>query len=265
MPQAWRGSRGDKVAGGIRKVVGSDTLREYRVSKSKILSGLQCPKRLWLEVHRPELVSWDAKALMAFRVGHDVGAVAQRLYPDGILIEAPDGDLARAIDATRHALAGRRALFEATFSAGGALVRVDVLAPAARGRWHLIEVKAATRPKPVYYRDCAIQAWVLAQCGIRLASVQLACVDNTFVYPGGEDYRGLLQHIEVTRDIEPLLPEVPRWIADLSRMLGGEQPAIATGPHCRDPYACPFIGHCSPLATGYPVTTLINGGRLVSS
>jgi hypothetical protein len=234
----------------------------YRVSKSKILSGLQCHKRLWLEVHRPELLHWDPMTEMAFRVGHQVGAVAQRLYPDGILIEPPDGDLATAIMLTKEWLRERRPLFEATFSAGGALVRVDILEPARDGRWNLVEVKSATRPKPVYYQDCAIQAWVLQQSGIELARVQLAHIDNSFVYPSGGDYRGLLRRVDFTREIQPLLADVPAVIDPLSRMLAGEQPQIAMGAQCKQPYACPFIEHCSPPATAYPVSTLIGGGRL---
>ncbi len=73
------------------------------LSKSKILSFRQCPKRLWLEIHRPELqeVSDDTQA--SFDVGHKVNEVARRLFnPQGtgqlidVKTEGYDAALARS-------------------------------------------------------------------------------------------------------------------------------------------------------------------------
>ena len=49
------------------------------LSKSRLLAYRQCPKRLWLQVHRPELQEVSGEAAMAFGHGHTVGAVAQAL------------------------------------------------------------------------------------------------------------------------------------------------------------------------------------------
>ena len=54
------------------------------ISKSRYLAGLQCPKRLWLEIHRYDLkdeVDQDTQAV--FDQGQAVGELAQLLYPDG--------------------------------------------------------------------------------------------------------------------------------------------------------------------------------------
>ncbi len=32
---------------------------KVRLSKSKYMAGRQCEKRLWLEIHRPDLIEWD--------------------------------------------------------------------------------------------------------------------------------------------------------------------------------------------------------------
>ena len=45
-------------------------------SKSKLLALRQCPKRLWLEVHRPELRDDSAATQASFQVGD----VARRIY-----------------------------------------------------------------------------------------------------------------------------------------------------------------------------------------
>ena len=59
---------------------------EYHLSKTKILSGWQCRKRLWLEVHDPDKAEVSPATERAFRVGHEVGEIARRLVPGGILI-----------------------------------------------------------------------------------------------------------------------------------------------------------------------------------
>ncbi len=47
------------------------------LSKSRLISAWQCPKRLYLEKFRPELaeITDDMEAL--FAMGHEVGAIAQ--------------------------------------------------------------------------------------------------------------------------------------------------------------------------------------------
>ncbi len=44
-----------------------------RLSKSRIIAWRQCPKRLWLEVNRPELVAYPPATQRRFDMGHQVG------------------------------------------------------------------------------------------------------------------------------------------------------------------------------------------------
>ena len=44
-----------------------------RLSKSRILSALQCPRKAHLEAHRPDLAQYSAQTLTAFATGHEVG------------------------------------------------------------------------------------------------------------------------------------------------------------------------------------------------
>lgn len=91
-------------------------MSQHRLSKSRILAGLQCPKRLYLQVHHPELAQDSASAKQSFSMGHQLGAVAQDLHPGGILI-CHDDSLNEAINETRELLANSapEILFEATF------------------------------------------------------------------------------------------------------------------------------------------------------
>ena len=246
---------------GIKKVA------PRNLSKSKILAGLQCPRRLYLEVYHPELIEFSAGTEARFKAGHQVGALAQALFPDGILIEharAPGKALRETSERLKSA--GDITLFEPAFQAGGAYFRADILRQ-SRGEWHLIEVKSTTEVKDYHRTDVATQSWVLEQQGIRPKHIQLAHIDNSFVYPGGGDYRGLFAFADLSADIQPLEPLVPQWIGQFKTMLAGAEPTIATGKQCIKPVECPFRNHCAPAdqQPEYPITLLPRGGKTVEA
>ena len=60
--------------------------KRYFLSKSKPNAYHQCAKRLWLEVHRKDLVEISPATQRKFDVGHQVGEVARAEHPDGVLI-----------------------------------------------------------------------------------------------------------------------------------------------------------------------------------
>jgi hypothetical protein len=218
----------------------------HGLSKSRVLAHLQCPRRLWLQVHRPELVEYDSGTKARFAAGARVGEVARGFYPDGTLIDAPD--LAQALDDTARLLDGPPGpLFEATLQADGVLVQADLLWPDGNGRWGLTEVKSSTSVKDYHYLDAAVQARIARAAGIKLSRVEIAHVDNRFVYPGDGDYDGLLTRADVTDAIAPLEAEVPAWISAARATLDGDDPETPPGDHCHDPYDCPFLGHCVPF------------------
>ena len=60
----------------------------YRLSKSRYLSGLQCHKRLYLEIHAPALAtSPDAATQAILAMGMEVGELARRRFPGGRLVK----------------------------------------------------------------------------------------------------------------------------------------------------------------------------------
>ncbi len=221
------------------------------LSKSKILACRQCHKRLWLEIHQPELRD-DSAAAAAFAIGHQVGDVARQLYdPQGIgtLIDIGELGHAAALEKSAQLLAESDApIFEAGLCAEGGLAYADVMLPDhAEGerRWKMIEVKSATKVKDYYRDDIAIQAYLAHAAGIPLSSVSLAHIDNTFVYRGGGDYQGLLKESDLTEEARGRREEVKGWIAQAQEVVAWtEEPDIATGPHCTTPYACGFHHYC---------------------
>ena len=53
----------------------------YKLSKSRLMQHRQCPRRLWLFTHLPELAEDDLNAQAAMASGTNVGEVAHTLYP----------------------------------------------------------------------------------------------------------------------------------------------------------------------------------------
>jgi hypothetical protein len=48
-------------------------------TKSKLIAYRQCPKRLWLEIHHPELRADNASTQAVFATVHKVGELAQSI------------------------------------------------------------------------------------------------------------------------------------------------------------------------------------------
>ncbi len=234
------------------------------LSKSRLMAHRQCPKRLWMAIYKTELTD-ESGAQSAFAFGNEIGEVAQRLHPRGHLIEGDD--LSEALKATTVCLEERprKPLFEATFNFHHTLIRADLLLPMRTG-YRLVEVKASTRVKPHYIEDIAIQAWVMEQAGVRLRRLELAHVNNRFVYPGNADYRGLLNYVDVASEVRPLMDEVGDWVDAARETLAGTKPDIKPGSQCTDPYPCPFMAYCRPAAEdGYPLSDLPRGGKVVET
>ena len=87
-----------------------------RLSKSKMISGLQCPRRLWLEIHQPESAeAYSEGTERRFNAGHRVNEVVHGLMPHGYLID-DETSLSDALVITDQHLREQpeRPLFEAT-------------------------------------------------------------------------------------------------------------------------------------------------------
>ena len=233
-----------------------------RLSKSKLVAYRQCPKRLWLQTYRRELAQQSEAVENRRAQGNLVGAAAQRLHPQGRLI-GHVFDLASALRETEEALAqpGDLTLFEPALRSDDVLVRADVLIR-REGRYRMIEVKASTKVKDSHFTDAAIQTWVARGAGLDIEQVELAHIDNRFVYPGSDDYRGLFAHADMTAAVEPLQAHIPVWVDGAQRDLAGPMPEIAVGKQCHDPFQCEFLAFCAPEDVAFPVELLPNSSRL---
>jgi hypothetical protein len=211
-------------------------------------------KRLWIEEFAPELLAaGSATQSQLFAQGSEVGRLARTRFAHGRLI----GGVGRgALAATQKALAaGESCLFEAAFVHEDVYVRCDIMERRPDGTWRLIEVKSTTRVKAYQLHDLAVQQWVLAGQGIKVAEVLLMHLNNrTCVYPRLE---ALFTTVDVTKAVARLLKRVARNVAALQGgMAQPVMPKISIGTHCLMPFVCPARGFCWQHVPAHSVFTI---------
>lgn len=221
---------------------------KWTLSKSRILGYLQCPKRLYLEVHHRELVEYSASSERLFRIGDEVGKLAQEfLMPGGILIDYDPG-LRKAVATTQNYLSDLLdiTLYEATIQTQNVQIRADLLSKKKDviDVIDVVEVKSSTSVKEQYLVDCAIRYWVMDEAGYRPTKINIAHINNQFVYQGDENYARLFEVVDITEDIGEHVGLVPEWISQANAILAGDLPEVKLGDQCTKPYDCPFIAHC---------------------
>lgn len=232
--------------------------KKPNLSKSKLISAWQCPKKLHLEKHHPDLGVVTPQMESLFATGHQVGAISQQLYGTADSVEIPfNRNIGAMLAETRRLIDGGAdfPIFEATFRCENVLVRVDVLIPDGDG-WRAIEVKASTSVKDYHVLDCAIQDWVMRNSGLPLKSISLAHVNNRFVYGGDGNYHGLLELVDLTDEVRTVEPAVIDMIAGARDAILGYFPEVRVGAQCNKPYDCQFQDHCWPSDAEYPIRGL---------
>jgi len=226
------------------------------LSKSRLISAWQCPKKLHLEKHHKELGVISSQMEALFAGGNQVGDIAQQLYGTDDAVEIAFNFKTMVAKTRRLVEDGADfPIFEASFRHENVLIRADVMIPEGDG-WHVIEVKASTSVKDYHVLDCAIQDWVLRGSGINVLSISLAHINNQFVYAGDGNYDGLLLKNDLTEDVRAMEYTVLELVAKAREAVSGPMPVVDVGAHCNKPYECQFISHCWPMDAEYPVTGL---------
>jgi hypothetical protein len=215
------------------------------LSKTRFMSGLQCPKNLYLSVFNKELATpTDFATQKRFDEGKLVGLEAQKRFPGGVLVDVPYYAPEKAVKKTDELIKqGATTLYEPVFIFNDLLVRIDILhRETPTSPWQIIEVKSSTRVKDEHLIDLAIQYYVLKQSNINVQVGHLMFINNTCLYPNLEN---LFVIEEKTEKLEPLFPVIEENLAKFKILLTQPSaPEVEIGPQCTAPYECSFKAHC---------------------
>lgn len=220
-----------------------------KLSKSRFVAGVQCPKRLYWQVHERKLAAEpDAADLAVIEQGREVGLLTRQMFPGGVAVESRNGE--QAIRTTRELIRNPEvpAIFEAALEYRNVFVRVDVLERRRDRRWRLVEVKSSTDVRDHHLEDVAIQYRVATGVGLDLAACSLAHINRDYVYQGGSiEPQAFFKIVDLTRKAVKSQSEIVRQIGSEFRMLSKPvAPQIAPGQQCSRPIICEFFDQCNP-------------------
>jgi len=231
------------------------------LSKSNYLKGMQCKKALFLHLNAPEIkAELTGEQEARFSAGHQVGKLAQDLFPGGV--DASRGDFYNVPASVAYTSAlisqGQKVIYEACFMVNDCFCYLDILVKDDVG-WKAYEVKGSTEVKEYQYQDAAFQYFVITGSGLPLQDMCIVHVNNQYVRQGDLEVEKLFAIRSVLGTILPLQPEIPGRVAELlTLMKGAQEPVIDIGPHCSDPFPCDFHNHCWHHVPEYSVFNILN-------
>ena len=131
----------------------------YTLTKTKILSGLQCHKKLWFDFHQQ--MHNDSHSI---HIGNRFGEEVKKKYKEGYeKFKDYTGFFDNnKVKGTKEAISSNdiNVIFEGAFIYLDTSVRADVLIRIENG-WQLLEAKSSTKCKVEYMEDIAIQSCII--------------------------------------------------------------------------------------------------------
>ncbi len=218
------------------------------LTKSRYTAGLQCLRRLWLNVHEP--ITWDEpESGSSEDIGIEIGRMAHLLFPGGVVVQEKPWEHAAAVVRTAALMADRSvtAIFEAAFEHDGVRIRVDVLERRARGYWGMYEVKSSGGVKDHHYDDVAVQLYVLRGSGIRLSSAEILHVNKDYVRGRkGISWPKFFSRADVKTEAKRRLDGIETRLKKQRTCLSRRQaPAVEPEAHCHAPFSCEHWDRCT--------------------
>ena len=231
--------------------------RDIMLSKSKYCAFLECPKKLWLRVNKPELeeISDDDRERM--KNGNAIGDLAMSYFGDFTEVTTlkDDGrlDLGAMIEKTDALIkSGCNVICEASFSYNGSYCAVDILKKEDDG-YSIYEVKSSKvkdksseekKALEKYSNDIAYQKYVLEKSGIKVVGTYLVRISHDYVFDGELDIHSFFKVDDVCDLVEKNVKKVENGINEAIAVLNDsdfdERDCI-----CKECCDCGFFGHCS--------------------
>jgi hypothetical protein len=232
----------------LEQAINEIQTRTYRLSKSRYVTGLRCPKILWLDKNKPELKAEETNTA-AFEIGNKVGELARSYFGEHSLVPySEDKSLMIAeterLLKTAKTICGAYAICEASFSHNGHFCSVDILTVDNNGL-HIIEVKSATSVKDHYIDDMAFQYYVLTSCGLTVSKVSLMHINGHYERSGSLEINKLFTLADCTKEVIEKQKELEaniQLIGDTALM--DEEPKTIMDNGCFEYNGCPYYSYC---------------------
>ncbi|MFA7290062.1 MAG: DUF2779 domain-containing protein [Melioribacteraceae bacterium] len=221
--------------------------KDFSLSKSSYIKGLQCEKQLYLYKHSYDLQDKITEMQLAiYRKGTSAGILAQSLFPNGIDASSSSHfQYKEGIEKTYQLMQNQnQTIYEATFLYNGIVVIADIIVKQG-DTINVYEVKSSTSITNVIINDAAIQYHVITNSGYRVNDFFIIHINKNYMLENELDINSLFVNKSVKQKIKSLQKNVRNNIIHFNELLTQpEAPQISIGPHCTTPYQCSFIGTC---------------------
>jgi hypothetical protein len=217
----------------------------YSLTKTLILSGIQCEKKLWFDLN--DKIKLKDKAI--FRSGNRFNDVVRKNYGEGLDL-SDEKEHQIVIERTKEAIQSDNinVIYEAGFLFKKTFIRADVLIK-KDNQWTMLEAKASTSVKDINISDLAIQSFIVKKLGLDVICNKIIHINKEFIYKGNENYKDLIVEVDITKEVLAEENEVENLIDKFLPLKKSNCPKKETGPHCKDPYPCHYLDRCSPPET----------------
>lgn len=212
------------------------------ITKTDFMRGMQCPKMLWLDKHKPSLRIIPREVQEKLDAGNEFGDRAMAMFGpyEEMTVYRPGThipDKKAMVEATKtHLALGTPVICEAAFSNYNNYCAVDILRKTEKG-YDMYEVKNSPEIHDQFIRDAGFQYYIIARCGVR--------IDHIYIVIHGKDEKQPFEPVEVTGEAKGYYHWINDHIWDLNRMQkGSEEIHIEPGDQCNKPYECWYYGYC---------------------
>ena len=196
------------------------------ISKSKYLTGLQCPKSLWINYNaKSEIPEVDDFKQAIFDQGQEVGEWAKKVFPDGIDIDWNAG-FKEVLNQSGKMLSERKPLFEPGFVGDSTYSRIDILNPVGADEWDIIEVKSTTNPTKsknkideVYLHDISFQKYCCLRSGLKIRNTYLMYINRQYIKEGDIDPGELFIIEDVTDSVNNFIDDVEENVEHMLKII----------------------------------------------
>jgi hypothetical protein len=230
------------------------------LTKSKYMEGLGCLRYLWFEINQPDKIP-PTEPFDQYRMdeGSKAGELARKLFPKAVNLAGTEfkDNIAR----TKSCMAGRKQILEAGFLLGDIYARADVLVPAGKDEWDIIEIKAANSVKPDHYQDVAFQKHCYISAGLKIRNCFLLHFNKEYVKKGKLNLKKLFMTEDITAKVDKVISEVPANVSLMLKTIKSDKPPeVGDFDTCCSPSDC-VLG-CWDFLPSDNVFDLYYGGKI---
>jgi hypothetical protein len=150
----------------------------------------------------------------------------------------------------------RKPLFETGFLTDGIYSRADVLLPAGKNEWDIVEVKSGTKLREDYIHDVSFQRHCYEKAGLKIRKCFLMRINSDYVRRGKINVKKLFVMDDITEKVSEAGIGIGGRIDEMLKAMESKKcPEIKIGAQCSKFYGCPLKDYCWG---DIPLTSVLN-------